>query len=86
MIFGHAPIILPAVLRIALPYRPSFYAHLILLHASLVLRIASDLAAWPPGRMWGGLLNVVAVLLFIVSTASLVAANHVGKLAARRAN
>jgi hypothetical protein len=86
MIFGHAPIILPAVLRIALPYRPSFYAHLILLHGSLVLRIASDLAAWPPGRMWGGLLNVVAVLLFVASTASLIAASRVSKLAVRRAN
>jgi hypothetical protein len=86
MIFGHAPIILPAVLGIALPYRPGFYAHLIMLHGSLVLRIASDLAAWPPGRMWGGLLNAVAVLLFIASTASLIFANRVGKLAVRRAN
>jgi hypothetical protein len=64
MIFGHAPIILPAVTGIALPYRSALYAPLALLHASLILRIVGDLAAAPPLRQWGGLLNVIAVLLF----------------------
>ena len=39
MIFGHAPIIFPAVLGRPLPYRPAFYLHLILLQATLLLRI-----------------------------------------------
>ena len=44
MVFGHAPIILPAVLGTPLPYRPRFYVHLGLLHAGLLLRIvAGDL-------------------------------------------
>ena len=43
MIFGHAPIIFPAVLGRPLPYRPSFYLHLVLLQITLVLRIAGDL-------------------------------------------
>ncbi|PTL35473.1 hypothetical protein CLG94_09375 [Candidatus Methylomirabilis limnetica] len=65
MIIGHAPIIFPSVLGISLPFRPAFYSHLVLLHLSLVLRVVGDLAAWWPGRLGGGLLNVVAVLLFL---------------------
>ena len=65
MIFGHAPIIFPAVLGVPVPFRPAFYAHLAVLHVSLALRVSGDLAAWWPGRQWGGLLNVVAVLLFL---------------------
>lgn len=65
MIIGHAPIIFPSVLGIALPFRPAFYSHLALLHLSLMLRMVGDLAAWSPGRLGGGLLNIVAVLLFL---------------------
>jgi hypothetical protein len=68
MIFGHAPIIFPAVLGVAVPYRAAFYGHLVLLHASLVLRVGGDLAPWWPGRLWGGLLNALAVLLFLANT------------------
>jgi hypothetical protein len=39
MIFGHAPVIVPAVLRVRLPFRPWFYAHVGLLHASLLARV-----------------------------------------------
>jgi hypothetical protein len=65
MIFGHAPIILPAVLNRMLPYHPSFYLSLILLHASLLLRVAGDLGGWYTVRRWGGLLNEVSILLFL---------------------
>ena len=68
MIFGHAPVIIPAVLRISVPYRPLFYVHLILLHASLITRVVGDLTAQQLLRRWGGLFNVVAVLLFLVAT------------------
>jgi len=68
MIFGHAPVIIPAVLRVAVPYRPIYYVHLALLHISLILRVAGDLALGPVARRWGGLLNVVAVLLFLAVT------------------
>ena len=70
MIFGHAPIIVPAVLGRAVRYRPRFYVHLALLHASLVLRVAGDLAPWEPGRRWGGLVNAVAIVVFFAGTAS----------------
>jgi hypothetical protein len=70
MIFGHAPIIVVAVLGRRLMYRPRFYIHLAVLHASLVLRIVGDLAPWLPGRRWGGLLNALAIVLFLASTAT----------------
>ncbi len=70
MIFGHAPIILPAVLGLPVQYRPRFYVHLVLLHLSLALRVAGDLLLWWPGRQWGGLLNVLVVLLFLGNTLS----------------
>lgn len=67
MIFGHALIIFPAVLRISIPYHRILYIPLVLLHLSLALRVASDLAYWGVGRMWGGALNVTAVLSFLVA-------------------
>ena len=42
MVFGHAPIIFPAVLRMDVPYHPMFYGPLSLLHISLVARVAGD--------------------------------------------
>lgn len=68
MIFAHAPIILPAVLQVPIAYLPRFYAHLALLHASLLLRVAGDLLPNLALRRWGGLLNAVALLLFLAST------------------
>ncbi len=65
MVFGHAPVILPAVLKVKLPFRPYFYAPLAVLHASLLLRVAGDLLASDTARMWGGMLNGLAVLAFV---------------------
>ncbi len=69
MVFGHAPIILPAVLRVAVPYRRSFYAHLVLLHVSVALRVAGDLGGWWAARRWGGLLAAAAIVAFLAATA-----------------
>jgi hypothetical protein len=66
MIFGHAPVIFPAVFGAALPYHLLLYAPLLLLHASLCLRLLGDLRGWPPGRPWGGLGNAIAIGLFFV--------------------
>ncbi len=74
MVFGHAPIIFPAVVRIAVPYHPGFYLPLILLHLSLAVRIGGDLAALPAWRSAGGALNAAALLAFILGTAG--AAGH----------
>ena len=68
MIFGHAPIIFPAIVQVRLIFQPAFYIHLLLLHLSLLLRVAGDLASLQTVRQWGGLLNEVAILLFLVLT------------------
>ena len=68
MIFGHAPVIFPAVLGREISYGPHFYGHVILLHASLALRVAADLAGLIILRKWGGMLNGVALLLFLAVT------------------
>jgi hypothetical protein len=68
MIFGHAPIIFPAILGVPITFQSSFYIHLILLHASLALRLIANYANWQAGRMWGGLLNEAAILLFLGMT------------------
>ena len=69
MVFGHAPVILPAVLRVPLPWRPWFYGHLALLHAGLVVRVAGDLASSTAAWQAGGILTVCAVILFVVASA-----------------
>lgn len=68
MIFGHAPVIFPAVLGVRMVYTPWFYSHLVLLHASLLLRVGAGLLEWLPGRQWAVLLNVIALLLFLFHT------------------
>jgi len=74
MIFGHAPVIVPAVLGVRLPFHPTFYAHLALLHLSLLLRVVGGDAL---GRRipWqvGGVGTELAVIVFIVLSALAVA-------------
>jgi hypothetical protein len=70
MVFAHAPVIVPAVLRVALPFRRGFYTYLVLLHASLALRlVGGDLAGNTVLWQWGGILGEVAILLFLATTA-----------------
>jgi len=78
MIFAHAPIIFPSITGIAMPFRPAFYGHLVLLHASLVLRIGGDFAESLPFQQWGGMLNVAAVLLFLLNNVRAVRLNRTG--------
>ena len=69
MIFGHAPLIFPSVLGRPMAYLPAFYGPLVVLHVSLIFRIAGDLLNIAPLRQWAGLLNGVALLLFLGFTA-----------------
>lgn len=70
MVFGHAPIIFPAIVRVALPYHPRFYVPLLVLHASLVLRVGGDLAGSVEARAWGAAGNALCLALFIVTMAA----------------
>lgn len=72
MVFGHAAIIFPAVLRVAVPYHPTFYLPLLLLHLSLGLRILGDASGDFALTRIGGMLNAVALAAFILSTVSAV--------------
>ncbi len=65
MIFAHAPVIFPSVTGLALPFRRSFYLHLVLLHGALLLRVGGDLALSTVAQQWGGVGNIAAVLLFL---------------------
>ena len=67
MIFAHAPIILTSVIRKKLPYRPVLYLPVALLHGGLVLRIAADALTRTTVFRVGGMTNVIAVLLFVLS-------------------
>jgi hypothetical protein len=66
MIMAHAPVILPGVLRRALPYHPVLLVPLGLLHASLVLRLwIGDALDVPVAWQVGGALNIASLLLFV---------------------
>ncbi len=66
MIMAHAPMILPAVLRIKLPYVPIMYVPLVALHGSLVVRLlAGDAYGSETALTWGGAVNVAAVVAFM---------------------
>ncbi len=68
MIFGHATIIFPAILGVPINFYPAFYGHLALLHLSLLLRVTGDLTNQVDVRKWGGILNEVAILMFLGMT------------------
>lgn len=84
MVFAHAPVIFPAVLGLPLEYRGTFYLHLGVLHASVVLRIVGDLVdslgRW---RAWGGLFSAAALLLFLVNTGRSIAMGRFSASAAQ---
>jgi hypothetical protein len=69
MIFGHAPIIFPAILELPIEYRPTLYVPLVLLHTSLIIRILGDLAGFAQIRLWGGMFNALTLLLFFAMIA-----------------
>ncbi|MFQ5422231.1 MAG: hypothetical protein ACE5EY_17940, partial [Anaerolineae bacterium] len=78
MIFGHAPVIFPAIANVTMRYHPRFYLHLVLLNLTLLLRIIADLAAWPELRAWGGLLNALVLVIFLVNTVTAVQRQSAG--------
>jgi hypothetical protein len=77
MIFGHAPIIVPAILGLRIGFHPVAYLPLALLQASVAMRIAGDLAPDARLRMIGGLLGAISIALYAAAVVAMV-------LAARR--
>ncbi len=83
MIMAHAPVILPAVTRLGLPYRPFLWWPVAMLQAALVTRIVigdalGHTAAWRVG----GVAGVVALLFFFATVAMSMARASVARRAA----
>lgn len=72
MIFAHAPFILGGVIRRTIPYHPALYVPVALLHGGLALRVVADLREANPAWVAGGVINVLAVLLFMATGLTLV--------------
>ncbi|MBA4176469.1 MAG: hypothetical protein C0505_07900 [Leptothrix sp. (in: Bacteria)] len=66
MVMGHAPVILPAVAGVKLLFGPWFYLPLLVLHASLLLRVVGG-TTFPALRTAGAELNAAALLLFLAT-------------------
>ena len=64
MVFGHALIIVPAVLRIRVTYHPAFYAPLLLLHVSVTIRVAAGLVGETALQRFGAMANVASLMVF----------------------
>jgi hypothetical protein len=71
MIFGHAPIILPAVIGLRVRFNAASYGPLALLHLSVLLRIAGDIGELPNMRETSAVLTIFA----LVSYAALILAS-----------
>jgi hypothetical protein len=68
MIFSHAPVILPAVMKLPLKvYRPVLYAWFVLLQLSLAARIVADINDFAEVRKYSGLVNGISFLMFFVT-------------------
>lgn len=67
-IMAHAPLILPAVLRVSIPYHPALYVPVALLSVTLAVRVLFGDAA---GLTWalrvGGIGSIAALVLFAVT-------------------
>jgi hypothetical protein len=68
MVMGHAPIIVPAVLRVPLVFRPAVWLPLALLHVSVLARVVADLLGSYVVREWALHGNVAALVVFAVVT------------------
>lgn len=69
MVMAHAPVILPSVLRVKLPYHPVLWLPLVALHLTLAVRVAGSLAQAPVYRV-GAVGTIVAMLLLVLGVVS----------------
>jgi hypothetical protein len=76
MVFGHAPIIFPAVMRVRIPYHPFFYVPLLVLHGSLMLRVGGVLSEHFFLRQHGAMANAAALAVFILTMLTSVIRNR----------
>lgn len=77
IVFAHAPVVLPKLLPIRLPFRAWFFVPLMVLHASLTVRLAGDVTHHHAIRQYGGLFNAAAIVLFLLGALWTAASSHV---------
>lgn len=65
MAMGHSVIVIPAITGAAAPFHRAMYLGFAALHASVALRVASDLTAWDCGRMASGPLTILGLVAYI---------------------
>jgi hypothetical protein len=64
-IMAHEPIIAPAVTGLPFAYTPLLYAPLAVLNSGLVLRVIADVAEASGARRWAGMIQAIAILVFL---------------------
>ncbi len=79
MVIGHALIIFPAVTRLKIPYTALFYLPLLLLHLSVILRVAAGVTAQPELLKDGGIANAIALAAFILTLVVHIIRGQLGK-------
>lgn len=67
MVFAHAPIILPAVARLDVPFTPALFLPLALLHLGLAVRVGADLGGSFALRQAGAIVSAVSLVVFAVT-------------------
>jgi hypothetical protein len=75
-IFGHTPGLLLSSLGIRFTRMKSFYVHVVILHLALLTRTGADVLHHRLLQKWGGMLNAVAILLFLAGTVYWVSAEY----------
>lgn len=83
-IIAHEPIIAPAVTGLRFAYTPLLYIPLVVLSAALLVRIGADFADWSDARRWAGMIQALAILLFLALSAGSVIAARRGEAGAPR--
>ncbi len=73
MVFAHALLVFPAIVRAELVFSFALYVPVALLQAAIALRLIGGLMQWMEARMLSGTMTVLALVLFatIVAAASL---------------
>lgn len=72
MVLAHAPVIVPAIARRPLPYSPVMWAVWGCLQAGLLLRVVAGVRDSEGAWQFGGAIDVLAVLAFMVTTVGLI--------------
>src|SRR5690606_33430502 len=70
MIFAHAPVVLPAVIGVKMPWRPRFWVHAVGFQAATAVRLTADLRGWGELRRDAAIVAAVMLALFVVSSAA----------------